>query len=316
MYLNSFAPGAESVDMTGSDEFASLLQSARDLGIEPPPRVRYASRNLVVNGLRFHALEWGEPAAPPVLLLHGGNQTAHSWDLVSLVLAGRYHVIAYDQRGHGDSEWPRDGEASTEAMAADAAQIITLLGLRRPVVIGHSMGGLVTMTLLVAHPDVAARSVLVDVGPEIEEEGTRLIRDFVRGTAEFDSLEQFIERVVAYDPYRSREHIARTARYNMMQRADGKYVSKHDLRRRLAEAGAMQTPRRPSLAQVGGIACPVLVTRGANSPVLSPEAAQRFVSALPAGRLVTVPDCGHNVHSQNTTGFLAAVLPFLAEPDR
>jgi pimeloyl-ACP methyl ester carboxylesterase len=311
VYLNTFAPGIEPLDMTATDEFASLVQSARDLGLPAPATGRYVSRNVVVNGLRFHALEWGQPGAPAVLLLHGGNQTAHSWDLVSLALAERFHVVAVDQRGHGDSEWPRDGEASTEAMAADAERIVATLGLRRPVVVGHSMGGLVTMTLLLAHPEIAARAVLVDVGPEVAEEGTRQIRDFVRGTAEFDSLEEFVERVAAYDPYRSREHIARTARYNLLRRADGKYASKHDLRRRLAEVGAMQAPRRLSLDDVRAITCPVLVVRGGDSRVLTAEAAERFAAALPDGRLVTVPRCGHNVHSQNTAGFLDAVLPFL-----
>lgn len=311
MYLNTFAAGVEPLDMTGTDEFASLLQSARDLGLNPPARVRYQARNLVAEGLRFHALEWGEPGAPQILLLHGGNQTAHSWDLVSLMWSDRFHIFAYDQRGHGDSEWPRDGDSSTEAMAGDAARIIALLGLRRPVVVGHSMGGLNTMTLLLAHPGIASRAVLVDVGPEITEEGTRQIRDFVRSTAEFDSLDEFVARVVEYDPYRSEEHIRRTARYNMMRRVDGKYVSKHDHRRRFAQTGAMAAPRRPGLEDVARIDCPVLVVRGGDSRVLAPDAAERFAAALPAGALVTVPNCGHNVHSQNTAGFLVAVTPFL-----
>ena len=55
--------------------------------------------------MSFHLLEWGSPSLPHLLLLHGGNQSAHSWDLVSLHLADRFHIIALDQRGHGDSEW-------------------------------------------------------------------------------------------------------------------------------------------------------------------------------------------------------------------
>lgn len=311
MYLNTFAPSAEPLDMTDGDEFASLLTSARELELTVPASVRYVSRNVVANGLRFHLLEWGEPDAPDLLLLHGGNQTSHSWDLVSLALADRFHMVAYDQRGHGDSEWPRDGDASLEAMAEDARQLINQLGLQRPVIIGHSMGGLVTMTLLLATPQLVERAVLVDVGPEITEEGTRQIREFIGGAAEFDSLDQFITRVAAYDPYRSAEQIARTARYNLMRRVDGKYVSKHDLRRRLLQVGAMQTPARPSLDDMRRIACPVLVVRGGDSRVFAPEAAERFVATLPAGQLVTVPACSHNVHSQNTAGFLAAVIPFL-----
>jgi esterase len=61
--------------------------------------------------------------------------------------------------------------------------------------------------------------------------------------------------------------------------------------------------------------CPVLIVRGGESDILEPEAAQRFADALSDGRLVTVPNCGHNVHSGNTPGFLEAIAPFLAEVD-
>src|ERR1700722_10428629 len=100
MFLNKFADTLAPFDMVESDEFASLLQSAADLRIPHSRDVRYASRQTVVRGLRFHFLEWGQPDAPPILLLHGGNQSAHSWDLVSLALSDRYHVFALDQRGH------------------------------------------------------------------------------------------------------------------------------------------------------------------------------------------------------------------------
>ena len=272
--------------------------------------MRYQSRNLVVNGLRHHVLEWGEPGAPSVVLLHGGNQTAHSWDLVSLRLARRFHVVAPDLRGHGDTEWPRDCESGPAAMASDVAAIIAALDLQAPSICGHSMGGIVTMTVLNRYAGIARSAVLVDVGPEISDEGARIIGDFVSSIGEYRSVDEFIDRVVAYDPFRSREHIARTARYNLMQRVDGMLVTKHDHRRRTF-AGGNRTIERPTLDDVGRMDLPVLVVRGAESNVLAPEAAARFESALPRGRLVTVERCGHNVHSQNTAGFLEVVVPFL-----
>ncbi|HEY7294456.1 MAG TPA: alpha/beta hydrolase [Dehalococcoidia bacterium] len=332
-YFNTFAQGLEPLDMTHTDEFGSLVASARDLGLRVPGGVRYASRNAVVNGLRLHCLEWGDPAAPPILLLHGGNQTAHSWDLVSLSLADRYHIIALDQRGHGDSEWPRDGQADRHARAGDAREILDVLGIERPLVCGHSMGGIVAMTLLVAHPQLAHKAVIVDVGPELGAAGAKYIGNFITSVHEVASLEEFVDRVAAYDPFRTREHINRTVRYNLMQRADGKFVSKHDHRDRLEwrprqaqavelddpappeESAAESTARidRPSYEEVAQIPCPVLVVRGAQSNVLLPEMAERFVRTLPHGRLVEVPRCGHNVHSQNTAGFLEVLEPFLQE---
>ena len=113
---------------------------------------------------------------------------------------------------------------------------------------------------------------------------------------------------------RPREHIERTVKYNMLQRSDGKFVSKCD-----------STPRRLGLLHGGGARdnvglddagtfhLPVLVVRGADSNILTQDAAERFRDALPQGKLEVVPNCGHNVHGQNTLGFIAAVGGFLAE---
>ncbi len=307
MFLNEFADGLAPRDMTVSPEFESLLASAADLGIpHTPTDVRYVSRHTVLNHHRFHFSEWGEPGRPQILLLHGGNQSSHSWDLVSLHLADRYHVFALDQRGHGDSEWNRQLDYSIDGMVADAVAFIADQGLERPIVFGHSMGGRVTLTMACAHPGIAEALVIVDVGPEISIEGSKTIQNFVVHNVEFDDLEVFLDNVVKYDPFRSREHISRTVKYNMLRRVDGKYVSKVDHRR------IPVRNRDLTLDHVRAIECPVLVLRGEQSNIFLPDAADRFVDALPKGTLVTVPDCGHNVHSGNTPGFLDAIAPFLA----
>jgi len=315
MILNAIAEGTDARDMTGDDEFASLLESARDLSIPHGQDVRYVSRNLVVRRHRFHLLEWGQPGAPEILLLHGGHQSAHSWDLVSLHLAERYHVFALDQRGHGDSEWARACDYTSHAMALDAAAVVRELGLGRPIVMGHSMGGRNTLLMALSHPGLARALVVVDVGPEISAEGRKAIASFVRANEEFDDLEQFVENVRRYDPYRAREHIARTVKYNLFRRADGKYVSKCD--RAPRRLGLLDRPPpeedRLSLERVHELDLPVLVVRGESSNVLAPDAARRFVAALPRGSLVTVARCGHNVHSQNTLGFIEGLAGFLSD---
>ena len=307
MYQNEFAADLSPHEMTGTDEFRSLCQSAADLGVAHSRDVAYRSRQTVVRRLRFHFTEWGRPGAPPLLLLHGTNQSSHSWDLVSLALAPSYHVFALDQRGHGDSEWSRELDYSTIAMADDAIAFARDRKLARPIVVGHSMGGRVALLSALREPDFARALVLVDSGPEMNAPGGRTIRNFIRNNREFDNLEQFVDNVVAYDPYRKREHIERTVKYNMFQRADGKYVSKNDHRRTANSRTVI------GLEDVSALTRPILVVRGENSNVFTPEAGERLIGALPDARLVTVPNCGHNVHSQNTPGFLAAVRPFLDE---
>lgn len=313
MYLNLFAPGLDPLDMTGSDEFRSLLSSAADLGIPHRPDIRYASRNIVLRHLRFHFLEWGDADAPPVVLLHGGHQSSHSWDLFSLWLASRgFRVLALDQRGHGDSEWARDVVYANSEMARDAQAFIEALRLQRPVLIGHSMGGRNAMLLVRNAPALLRALVIVDVGPEVSERGRAAIAGFVQGAQEFDDLEHFVRKVREYDPYRPRAHIERTVKYNMLERADGKYISKCDATPRRLELVRPSGPlENITLEEAGRFDLPVLLVRGAESNILEPEAAERFAAALPGGRLVTVPNAGHNVHGQNTLGFIAAIEGFL-----
>lgn len=307
MYQNEFAADLSPHEMTGTDEFRSLCQSAADLGVAHSRDIAYRSQQTVVRRLRFHFTEWGRPGAPPILLLHGTNQSSHSWDLVSLALASSYHVFALDQRGHGDSEWSRELDYSTVAMADDAITFARERKLARPIVVGHSMGGRVSLLAALKCPEFARALVLVDSGPEMNAPGGRTIRNFIRNNREFDNLEQFVDNVVAYDPYRKREHVERTVKYNMFQRADGKYVSKNDHRRTTNSRTAIR------LEDVSALTHPILVVRGENSNVFTPDAGERLIGTLPDARLVTVPNCGHNVHSQNTPGFLAAVKPFLDE---
>jgi len=313
LYLNAFADGVDPIDMTKTGEFASLLESAGDLSIPHSPDIQYRSCNVVVRHQRFHYLEWGAPDAPSILLLHGGHQSAHSWDLVSLHLAQKYRIIALDQRGHGDSEWARNGDYSNLTMAQDAQAFVAAIGLQNPIVMGHSMGGRNTLLLTRMNPDYPRALVIVDVGPETMEAGRKTISNFVKRNEIFDDLEHFIRNVREYDPYRSREHIERTVKYNMLERADGKYISKCDYRRWRGEIEVHDENRDAiSLGDLASFKMPALVVRGANSNILADDAAERFRDALSKGSLVTVPDCGHNVHSQNTLGFIDAVGKFLS----
>jgi pimeloyl-ACP methyl ester carboxylesterase len=318
MHLNEVAEGLEPLDLTGSDELASLLTSARELGIAHAAPTRYVSRNTVVRHERLHFLEWGDPQAPPVLLLHGVNQTAHSWDLVALHLCDRYHVFALDQRGHGDSEWTRDQDYSRDAMAQDALAFIAQQGIERPIVIGHSMGGGVTMQVAMRRPELPRAVVFVDIAPVRSGERGHEIRDFMRANIEFDRIEDFVERVRRYDPFRPLEHMERTARYNLFKRADGKLVSKSDrvLHEREARRDGAPPMQQVTLDDVKVIGCPALVIRGEHSNIVKPAESQAFTEALPRGHFVEVANCGHNVHTQNTPGFLDALRPFLEEVER
>ena len=118
---------------------------------------------LDVDGVRLHVRETGGPHAPPVLMLHGMMGHAREWDTLATALADRFRVIALDQRGHGESDHAHD--YGVDVMVADTLAVITRLGLVRPHLIGHSMGGMIGMVLAAEHPDAVDRLIVIDIAP-------------------------------------------------------------------------------------------------------------------------------------------------------
>jgi pimeloyl-ACP methyl ester carboxylesterase len=247
------------------------------------------------------------PERPSLLFVHGLGHGAWCWEhWQSAAADAGYSSSAVSLRGHGGS--PGRLRTSRLGQYADDVIEVAMSLPAPPVIVGHSMGGLVAMRMALDGGAARRGLVLVDTGPELSEKGVGIVHNFVANNVEFDDLDEFLDNVVKYDKFRKREHIARTVKYNMLRRADGKYVSKVDKRRFGDPSG-----RRVGLDDVKGIDGPVLLVRGGESEVLEPEAAERFVAALPEGRLVTVGGAGHNVHSANTVGFLEVVTPFLAD---
>ena len=266
-----------------------------------------------IGAINLHYLDWGTAGRPPVLLLHGGAQTAHSWDEFARAIRDRYHVIALDQRGHGDSDWAPDADYSGPAFLRDLEGFLDHLGWDRFTLLGLSMGGINAITFAGTHPERVARLVIVDVGPEINRAGVEAIRRFVSGgPEEIDSFDDFVAMAHRFNPRRSIENIRERLSHNLRQQPNGKWTWKFDKVFRDPE----RVRPRDSAALwelVGKIRAPTLVVRGEQSDVLDPEVAERMAAILPAGRVVTIPGAGHSVMGDNPPAFRAAVEEFFAE---
>jgi pimeloyl-ACP methyl ester carboxylesterase len=120
-------------------------------------------KTVTLRGLRFHYREYGDGSAPPIVLLHGVASNAKIWITVAPRLAERFHVLALDQRGHGESDKPDSGY-DFATVAADLGAFIDALKLKRSMVAGHSWGGNVALEYAAGHPDALAGLALVDGG--------------------------------------------------------------------------------------------------------------------------------------------------------
>src|SRR5438128_1034570 len=106
-----------------------------------------------VGELRFRYLDWGTGGLRPILFLHGGALTAHTWDLCCLALRDEFHCIALDQRGHGDSDWAPDADYSIAAQREDIKGFADKLGLDWFALVGQSMGAINGLAFAVSYPE-------------------------------------------------------------------------------------------------------------------------------------------------------------------
>ena len=114
-----------------------------------------------VNGVRLHYREWGDPGAPDLLLVHGWTGFGASWVGVATAFQDRYHIIAPDHRGHGESDKPVTGYRLRD-FVEDMRQLVVALGLRRPALVGHSWGGNIGTIMAADSADLISRAVLED----------------------------------------------------------------------------------------------------------------------------------------------------------
>ena len=154
------------------------------------------------DGLTIAGDSWGDPAAPLVVLLHGGGQTRHAWSGAGQRLADvGYFAVALDARGHGDSDWAEDGVYTQDIEVAVLTTVLQQLDKPNPVLVGASMGGGTSLVAIGENRVDAAALVLVDVAPHIEMEGAEKILAFMNQNPEgFDSLEQVAEAISNYQP--------------------------------------------------------------------------------------------------------------------
>ena len=263
-------------------------------------------------GIRLAADSWGNPDGAPVILMHGGGQTRHSWRGAGQRLgASGYHAIAFDARGHGDSGWAgRDGYG-VDRMVADLGCVIGELGTVPPVLVGASMGG-ATALVAVGERRVEARAlVMVDIAPRIEADGRARIRDFMDQKPEgFDSLKEVAEAIARYQPHRKRPRTLDGLAKNVRLAANGKYVWHWDPARRLSQVGDPGYRQRLSDA-ADSLALPVLLVRGGMSDVLSEEGARAFLEQVPHAEYARVGNAAHMVAGDRNDLFAQSVIHFL-----
>ena len=263
-----------------------------------------------VGQLVFHYRHWGTSDHQPILLLHGFLSQAHIWNNFALHICSHYHVLALDQRGHGESEWARDGAYSLDDHFSDISTFIELLDLKDLIIIGHSMGGRNALFYTACAPERIKGLVLVDARPGNTEMSMAALKDLLDGfRPEPKTLNDFVQGARSRYPHLSLKNTIDIINSGCEQVSD-KLIPRYDpaLIRGVELAGYMVEELWPFME---GIICPTLVIRGERSTFLSRHEAEMMSTLIPKGELVEIPRTSHLPMLENAAAFKKAVLSFL-----
>jgi len=293
---------------------------AEAINLRPPLIIQPEDHWVELNGIRLHYLDWGNSHLPHLLLLHGGSLTAHTWDMAALLLRERYHIVAPDQRGHGDSDATPLQQSKVdnyELMLQDTAALIEYLGYDTISLCGMSMGALNAIRYTAHCPQRLSALAIVDVGPTVMLEGRIEMEQFRNETETMVEFEDFVERAIRFNPQRKPEHL-RYSLIHSLKRVEGGWTWKQQQRTSenqvTAEAhwkSEREERARWMRADLGKIKIPTLLIRGEKSKMLSPEGAQDAVALLKDGELAVIKNAGHSVQGDNPAEFSKILDSFL-----
>ena len=276
--------------------------------------------------LRLHYVDWGNPDAPPLLLIHGGRDHCRNWDWVAQALKDDYHIIAPDLRGHGDSAWMVGGGYNQIDYVYDIAQLLRQTGMQPVTIIGHFLGGSITLQYAGLYPENVKKLVAIEgMGPPPEiikerieqpiEDRLKLWVDDLRKLSgriprRYASLEDAYERMQTENPHLTEAQARHLTIHGSNQNEDGTYSWKFDNYIRAFPPVGVDFEQQHHLWS--RITCPALLIRGTESWASDPSKdgrAKHFQNAT----VVNIPKAGHWVHHDQLDEFLRVTREFLAD---
>lgn len=276
--------------------------------------------------LRLNYVDWGNPDKPLLLLIHGGEDHARSWDWVAERLRGDWHVVCPDLRGHGDSEWSPDGAYTMEYMACDLANLVAHLGAKHVTIVGHSYGGAISLRYAGFFPERVRRLAII--------EGLAVMDDFRSAHAppktdpigqwrgwidkrqsllakpprRYASIDEGTKRMRAGNKRLSEEQARHLAYWGMRVYESGEYGWKFDHYFRSHQPTDPSDPERRAIW--GAITAPVLLFHGKESWARNPAEDGRAAFFQDA-HVISMERAGHWVHHDRLDDFVEALRDFL-----
>ena len=285
------------------------------------------SHNYFSQRLRLNYVDWGNPTAPPMLLVHGGLDHCRNWDWVAKHFRDEYHIIAPDLRGHGDSEWMIGGAYNQLDYLYDITQLLHQKGMDPVTIIGHSMGGAISLLYAALYPHKVKELVVIEglgPSPDMEAKHAKKVKsDQIRKwmenlrkssgrlTRRYPTLEDAVQRMKNENPHLSDEQARHLTIFGSNQNEDGTYSWKFDNYARFFEFGGRPTQETRELW--GDVICPTLLVRGVESWASDPVKDGRVKHLKCPVQVEAFEGAGHWVHHDKLGEFVYRVKDFLGK---
>jgi pimeloyl-ACP methyl ester carboxylesterase len=280
------------------------------------------SRFFTSQGVKIHYLDWGNETAPPLLLLHGTRDHARSWDWTARRLRDRWHVVAMDLRGHGDSDWSPDGAYLLPYHLLDIAEMADQLGPTPLRVVGHSFGGNAVARYAGLYPERIEKIVFVDsLGPAPDNYAMWEKQGPVARTREWMAQRRDGRFMQPRGLPTIEDGAARMRKTNpKLSEAQALHLATHGMRR-LGDGWSWKFDPRVSMfapedfAVQGAdywreITAPTLILSGGKSWMTDPATDGR-AAVFQNARCARLAEAGHWIHHDELDAFLAQLDSFL-----
>ena len=278
-----------------------------------------ASRFFTSQRLRLHYLDWGNESAPLLMLVHGGRDHARSWDRVASELARDWHVVAPDLRGHGDSAWAAGGNYDMADFVYDLAELVEHLGAAPFVLVGHSLGGNISVRYAGCYPQNIARLVAIEgLGPVKEDVAgmAESMRSWIaakrraieRQPRRYATLDDAIARMQAANAHLSPEQARHLTAHGVRTNEDGSLSFKYDPALFPMSPADFTTAQKQALWSE--VSCPTVLVYGKESWASNPAEDGRAAHFRDA-RVELFERAGHWVQHDRVDAFVETLRAFL-----
>jgi pimeloyl-ACP methyl ester carboxylesterase len=286
------------------------------------------SRIFISQRLRLHYVDWGNEHLPPLILLHGARDHCRNWDWVAQRLRDKFHILAPDLRGHGDSQWADSGAYGMDGFIYDLAHLIHQQNLAPVAILAHSLGGNIALRYTGIYPETVRRLVAIEglgPSPAMEAEMNRRAIDHrmrgwisaqrklaARQPRKYDSIEQAFSRMKEENTHLSEAQALHLTQHGVRQNEDGTLSWKFD---NYVRAWPPYDMTRDDIRALWSrITCPTLLVYGSESWASNPATDGR-ADHFPAARVALIEGAGHWVHHDRLEQFLAVAEPFLTKEE-